>query len=447
MRRAFVMGSNGSKNFSPLQYALEDARRIKGCLESSRCGFEVTLIESDTDPFEIRRKLYNVAESCTPQDTFICYFAGHGIREKDSLLLFLDKTEISRLGTTSMPVSEVLQAFKFCQAHSKLLILDCCHAGAAVDAAGFRSLTEEPVNEIIHPDNHLVLMASDRFEKARELDTLKGGFLTANICAALGEKFHEADKSGNGRLSLQELMQWLKEKAIAHNTQYPDKQVPYPYTFGRERGDFFLTVDEPVSKIFIIPWSDKKFKWNQGGSPESRYTVEASNNILTIFAGSKTDHNTLNTHLSESPRMSFPTRCDRDFEASVKVKFRSTISAQRAIFGIGDSGRKSRLYIYSLEGSVKPRVESAITSPGLNSFTNPADYKSEFLYLKMKNISGSIDLLYSENNLNWKRSEGGALEFPMKMRLPKNCELYFEVLSTIDEQVSGEFYDFSMKYF
>jgi hypothetical protein len=204
-------------------------------------------------------------------------------------------------------------------------------------------------------------------------------------------------------------------------------------------------------KKFIISWLDEKFKWNQGGNPESRYAIEASNNILTIVAGSKTDHNKLNTHLSESPRMSFPAQCDRNFEASVKVKFRSTVSAQRAIFGVGDLGRNSKyMYIYSLEssvGSVKPRVESAITSLGLNSHTNPVDYKSEFLYLKIKNISGSIDLLYSENNLDWKRSEGGVLEFPIKMYFPKNCELYFEVLSTVDEQVSGEFSNFSMKYF
>lgn len=256
MRKAFVMGSNGSKNLSPLQYALEDARRIKACFESPRCGFEVTLLDSETDPFEIRRRLYNIAESCTPQDTFICYFAGHGLLERGSLFFFLDRTEIGRLGTTSIPISEVLQAFQFCQAHSKLLVLDCCHAGAAVNVAGLRSSTEESVKEIIHPDNHLVLMASDRFEKARELDTLKGGFLTANICAALGEKFHEADKTGDGRLSLQELMQWLKERAIAHNAQYPDKKVPYPYTFGQERGDFFLTVDGSEWTPYEIPWHD-----------------------------------------------------------------------------------------------------------------------------------------------------------------------------------------------
>lgn len=256
MRRAFVMGSNGSPKLSPLQYAWDDAKRIKSCLESPRCSFEVTLTKSDKDPFEIRRELYQIAESCTTQDTFICYFAGHGVLERGSLFLFLDNTEINRLGTTSIPVSDVLQAFQLCEAHSKLLILDCCHAGAAVNARGFRSFAGEPVREIIQPDNHLVLMASDRFEKARELDSLKGGFLTANICAALNDSFHEVDKNGDGRLSLQELMQWLRERATSHNNLYPDKKVPSPYTFGQERGDFFLTVDESAWIPYEIPWAN-----------------------------------------------------------------------------------------------------------------------------------------------------------------------------------------------
>ena len=93
MRRAVVMGSNGSPNLSPLQYALEDAKRIKACLESPRCGFEVILLESEIDPFDIRRQLYNIAESCTPQDTFICYFAGHGVLDRGSLFFMQTKVE------------------------------------------------------------------------------------------------------------------------------------------------------------------------------------------------------------------------------------------------------------------------------------------------------------------------------------------------------------------
>jgi hypothetical protein len=185
-------------------------------------------------------------------------------------------------------------------------------------------------------------------------------------------------------------------------------------------------------------------EWDKGESSASNFRIEPDN-VLTIMAGSGTDHNRSNTHLKKTPRMTVPMSCDRNFEASVKVKFRSTISAQRAIFGISDPGRKSKyIYIYSLEGMPNPRVEAGMNS---DKHSNPIDYQSDLLYLKIKNISGTIDLLYSEDNLEWKRTEGNGMKFPMKISFPGRCELYFEVLSTdLNDGISGKFIDFSVLY-
>ncbi len=257
MRYAFVIGSNGPETLSPLKYARLDSERMKSCLEGSRCGYDVVFPLSTAKPLEIRQSLYELAERCTPKDTFICYFGGHGILEKGMLFLLWDETDLNRLGSTSIPTSAILEAFSFCKAHSTLLILDCCHAGAAISGKGFRSGINEPVGEIIHPDNHLVLMASDRLERARELEELEGGFLTRNIISAIEENFHDVDKSGDGKLSLQELVHWLKEKAIQHNQRFPDRKVPYPYTFGQEKGDFILTIDEDAWIPYEIPFPDE----------------------------------------------------------------------------------------------------------------------------------------------------------------------------------------------
>lgn len=256
MRWAFVMGSNGPTSLSPLRYAHTDAERMRNCLESPRCGFQVLSPKPKADTFEIRRQLYKAAESCSSEDSFICYFSGHGVLDKGSLFLFWNDTDINRLGSTSIPISDVLQAFSFCKAHSTLLILDCCHAGAAVNMTGLKRAVGEPVEEIIQPSNHLVIMASDRLEKARELEELEGGFLTVNICSALSNCFHAADTDDDSRLSIQELMQWLQKKALEHNQSFPEKTVPYPYTFGQERGSFYLTAEESRWSACEIPWID-----------------------------------------------------------------------------------------------------------------------------------------------------------------------------------------------
>lgn len=184
------------------------------------------------------------------------------------------------------------------------------------------------------------------------------------------------------------------------------------------------------------------FKWDRGGHLRSNYTIK-SDNVLKITTAPGTDHNKDNTHLKQSPRVIFPIpNCQRNFEASIQVKFKSSIMAQRAVFGISDPGRNYNLYIYSLEGSPNPRVESAINS---YKHSNPVDYESDILHLKIKNVSGFIDLLYSEDNLEWKRTEGNGLKFPTEMSFSA-CEIYFEVLSTnLSEGASGEFINFSYK--
>lgn len=256
MRYAFVMGSNGPENLSPLKYAKYDAERMKVCLEGPRCAYEVISPAKNDNPFDIRQSLIDLAERCTPNDTFICYFAGHGILDKGELFLLWDETDVNRLGTTSIPSSAFLEAFRFCKAHSLLLILDCCHAGGAISNRGLRSALNEPVGEIIQPDNHLVLMASDRLERAREIEELRGGFLTNNIISAVEESFHEVDQSGDGKLSLQELVSWLQNKAKRHNATFPNMKVPYPYTFGQERGEFIFTINDSKWTPYEIPWHD-----------------------------------------------------------------------------------------------------------------------------------------------------------------------------------------------
>ena len=253
-RRAFVMGSNGHSSMQ-LKYAVSDAKRIKDCLESIRYRFEVISPQEGADTFSVMQKLYNISASCGSEDTFICYFSGHGIIEKGSLFLVWDETDINQLLGTSIPADDIVRALKFCKARNKLLILDCCHAGAAVNM-GTKYAVGEPVEEVIKPDNYLVLMASSRLEKAHEIDKLGGSFLTVNICSALVENYDEVEKKDDEKLSVQELVEWLKKKTREYNVKLNNKQVPTPYIFGQERGDFFLTSEESAWVPYEIDWVD-----------------------------------------------------------------------------------------------------------------------------------------------------------------------------------------------
>jgi hypothetical protein len=241
MRRAFVMGSNGPADLSPLRFACDDATRITACLSTPQCGFEVVNPEPGADTSDVRHGIYSLADACTADDTLLCYFSGHGVLEKGSLFLLWDSTRRDRLLSTALAASDVMQALKHCKAHSKLLILDCCHAGAVVNMTGLKDGSETRIEDTeIQPENHLVLMASDRLEKAREIEELRGSFLTTHICTALSERINEADQDRDNRISIEDLEKWLSQQARRHNVRFPDRTVPVPYTFGQRRGEFFL---------------------------------------------------------------------------------------------------------------------------------------------------------------------------------------------------------------
>jgi hypothetical protein len=256
-KTAFIFSSNGPPDLHPLKYAIDDADRMAKALTSPNCGFDVVRPSPGSDPFDLRRQLFTVAESCSPEDLFICYFSGHGVLEKGSLVLLWDDTDINHPISTAIPVSDVLQALQYCKAKGKLLVLDCCHAGAAAGKIGLKNAAGIPVSEVnLHADNHLVLMASGRVEQARELEELRGSFLTVKICDALGDELHYADFDQDGRLSVNDLSRWLERKAGEHNNQFPDRKVPIPYLFGQQKGEFFLTGDETDWKPYEFRCAD-----------------------------------------------------------------------------------------------------------------------------------------------------------------------------------------------
>jgi hypothetical protein len=239
MNRAFVAGSNGPPA-DRLRYADKDARDIARCLSAPRCGFEVETPEAGTSVGGIRDRLYAAADRCRPGDTFVCYFSGHGRTEAGSLFLLWDMTDFEHLLPTTLSATTIVEAMRHCRADNKLLILDCCQAGAVVGDDGFRDGDAPSSKDVVSAENHLVLMAADRFQRARELDELGGGFLTQNLCRALTDGFVDA-AGADRRLSIGDTQRWLEQQAGRHNAAYPGRTVPTPYLFGQQLGEFFFT--------------------------------------------------------------------------------------------------------------------------------------------------------------------------------------------------------------
>jgi len=247
-------------------------------LSQPQCGFDVRCPTDVSDVHDLRRQLYKSASACKVDDTFLCYFSGHGVLDRGDLYLIWDNTE-SDFFATGLPAQDVVTALKRCNAKNKLLILDCCHAGGATGLKGVGI----PIEDLqIAQANHLILMASDRLEQAREFDEYEGSFLCSAILKALGADFYEADEDKDSRVSIQDLMVWLEQSAADHNRRNR-LRVPQPYLFGQRKGEFFLTkslewkpyqVGLPdLSAVVILPVAPMETELSRKGTLERNMVV------------------------------------------------------------------------------------------------------------------------------------------------------------------------------
>ena len=75
-----------------------------------------------------------------------------------------------------------------------------------------------------------------------EFDSIGGGFLSTALCDGLSARRSDADQDGDGAVSVQDMENWLRSRAIAHNrTSGPDDRVPLPLKVGIGHGITYLS--------------------------------------------------------------------------------------------------------------------------------------------------------------------------------------------------------------
>jgi hypothetical protein len=106
---------------------------------------------------------------------------------------------------TCLTANELSTVFQASAADNKLMILDCCHAGAAFYLADF-----------IFSENYLALTASESFEKALELHDCQAGFLSHHLHNALTKDLAKVIR--NYRVGLDDLQAYLQRQVDEHNS-------------------------------------------------------------------------------------------------------------------------------------------------------------------------------------------------------------------------------------
>lgn len=223
MRRALLCASSEYRDpgFSPLKYPLKDVEEIRGLLEEADlCDFDDVRVLANPTRAEAHEAIENLTAESVQEDLILFYFSGHGKLARDgSVSLVLNDTKEDRLLSTGLLGDQLRLMFNTSRARQRVIILDCCYAGAVGDE-GFKRASGDAVEALAQQFNGtFVLTASTKFQSAMECTETEGSVFTS--CLVEGVRTGEAAERDTGSVTLSRLGEYLAREVPRRSSQQP----------------------------------------------------------------------------------------------------------------------------------------------------------------------------------------------------------------------------------
>ncbi|MCP4697284.1 MAG: caspase family protein [Gammaproteobacteria bacterium] len=251
-KKAFLFGSNSGN----LQYCKSDVELMAAALRQRGYAESDIIKLHPDDYYTVDKCLDKLLGAVNENDILIVYFAGHTVDTGAGGIKFITGQDMNEIAAQLAAQSFIGKLREHCRKSRKIIILDCCQAGGALDKI--------PADE----EYFRVLAATARDGYARELDkktleeltpalpedeiarqTQGAGFLTWHLYCALTANAPElADEKGE--LRIERVKKWLEEKAKRFDR--PDRKIEQPQLYGRAE-DILLADNISLENYFGFP--------------------------------------------------------------------------------------------------------------------------------------------------------------------------------------------------
>lgn len=217
-----VIGNNYPNSDNELRFAVADALSMKEVLlNKDICGFDEVIDLIDRTSKEALVEVETILKR-TENDLVFIYFSGHGKKdfENDLCLLFND-TEEDALLATSLTFDFINKCRRYPSPKSVIIVLDCCYSGVA----GIRDTSDVMEALKKHSRSGTVILTSTGLTgspTAKEEEKLGHGVFTHYLIEGLEKG--QADKKGEGYISIDDLYNYAFEKTTGSCSQSPKKE-------------------------------------------------------------------------------------------------------------------------------------------------------------------------------------------------------------------------------
>ena len=207
---------------SRLAAPASDAEQLAAVLCDVRiAGFEVTTLYNQPNSV-VGRAIGDFYRDRRVNDLTILYFTGHGVKDEDGqLYLAMTDTDRENLPFTGVPSEKIRAAMEGSRSRQKVLVLDCCYAGAFPVRLGIKGDPAVHALEQLGGRGCVVLTSSDAMQLSFEGNqvTETGPASVRSGPSSLFTRFlieglrtGKADLDGDGDITLDELYSYVHDR-------------------------------------------------------------------------------------------------------------------------------------------------------------------------------------------------------------------------------------------
>jgi hypothetical protein len=200
-----------------------DVDGLAGILAKEQGGAYDDVIALKNQPCsKVRIQLNRVLRQAGKEDQVLIYFSGHGkLDPTGRLCLAMTDTVLDVLEASSLRISEIKDFIDGGKCRQVMLFLDCCYSGA-VGRSFTRGDVDDHLQLAADKDSGICIMsASNAVQTALETPDAGLGVFTRHVIE--GVKSGAADVDGDGRITFDELYDYVRRKVVAEGHQRPQK--------------------------------------------------------------------------------------------------------------------------------------------------------------------------------------------------------------------------------
>lgn len=205
-----------------LRYPENDVDGLEAVLSAKERGHFDEIVTLKNKPhYEILPILNKTLIASNKNDLVLIYYSGHGkLNRTGRLHLATTNSEFDALEATAISTGALRELVDASSTNKIVLILDCCFSGA-VEGEFLRGDVDSQLQMASKGRGTYIMTASTRIQVAREKEADRHGIFTKHLIH--GIQSGDADRDGDGRISMDELYNYVHEKVVEESHQEPMK--------------------------------------------------------------------------------------------------------------------------------------------------------------------------------------------------------------------------------